>query len=540
MKQHCLKLRHRIRKTRESTIFSNGSPGFSGRRVFACGYSVLLLLSLLFPPILNASPRPVSGKKEEDSAAGPREAQLALLLSQAREALHNSASRAVDLARRSLDICQSSLQSASGIRAQHILAQGLFLLRTYPEAMEAYETLLQRCRANGDIHCQIAAENGLGRVHLQRTEYNQAMTHLLSAAKSAEDAGDAAGQSEAANFLGILYYALGDLDKAESLCRQAVEGSRRPDLAREHSNALEHLGIIRHGRKDYPGALKLYQQSLASRGEKDRYGLAGSLSNIGLIYMNQNEPDQAATYLQRSLDISRELGDTVAEAAILSRLGLLSQKIGDLVRAKKLFTESLVLFRKQDNSRSTASSLRLLAGVEKAMGNHSAALELFEQHLILKERRILNDDIRRGVAEAEARFEKEKWERRIELLQKDQVIQELQQKRLIFLRNALLAGLLLLIGLVLLIYNRYRLKTRAHRELMRAMDRIRTLSGLLPICANCKKIRDDAGYWVEVESYIKGHSDADFTHGICPSCMQNLYPEYSEPPHILTKGLPSK
>ena len=53
-------------------------------------------------------------------------------------------------------------------------------------------------------------------------------------------------------------------------------------------------------------------------------------------------------------------------------------------------------------------------------------------------------------------------------------------------------------------------------ELTDALTNVKTLSGLLPICSSCKKIRDDRGYWNQIETYIKTHSEADFTHGICP------------------------
>jgi PAS domain S-box-containing protein len=63
-------------------------------------------------------------------------------------------------------------------------------------------------------------------------------------------------------------------------------------------------------------------------------------------------------------------------------------------------------------------------------------------------------------------------------------------------------------------------------ELKTALADVKTLSGLLPICSSCKKIRDDNGYWQQVEGYIQKHSDAIFTHGVCPDCMVKLYPEY--------------
>jgi hypothetical protein len=61
-------------------------------------------------------------------------------------------------------------------------------------------------------------------------------------------------------------------------------------------------------------------------------------------------------------------------------------------------------------------------------------------------------------------------------------------------------------------------------ELKGALDEIKTLQGILPICANCKKIRDDTGYWNQIEKYISEHSGATFSHGICPDCMAELYP----------------
>ena len=61
-------------------------------------------------------------------------------------------------------------------------------------------------------------------------------------------------------------------------------------------------------------------------------------------------------------------------------------------------------------------------------------------------------------------------------------------------------------------------------DLKDANSQIGVLSGMLPICASCKKIRDDKGYWRQIEDYISRHSEAEFSHGICPSCTATLYP----------------
>jgi DNA-binding NtrC family response regulator len=68
-------------------------------------------------------------------------------------------------------------------------------------------------------------------------------------------------------------------------------------------------------------------------------------------------------------------------------------------------------------------------------------------------------------------------------------------------------------------------KNRLIEELQEALNKARTLSGLLPICAACKKIRDDAGYWHQVEKYLRDHADIEFSHSLCPDCIQEYYPE---------------
>jgi PAS domain S-box-containing protein len=66
------------------------------------------------------------------------------------------------------------------------------------------------------------------------------------------------------------------------------------------------------------------------------------------------------------------------------------------------------------------------------------------------------------------------------------------------------------------------------QELREALSKVKTLSGLLPICSSCKKIRDDKGYWRQIEAYIRDHSAAEFSHALCPECAKKLYPEFQD------------
>lgn len=77
-----------------------------------------------------------------------------------------------------------------------------------------------------------------------------------------------------------------------------------------------------------------------------------------------------------------------------------------------------------------------------------------------------------------------------------------------------------------LVEERTRQLREANRDLENALASVKTLNGLLPICSGCKKIRNDKGYWEQIELYISEHTNADFSHGLCPECAAKLYPEY--------------
>ncbi|NTU59619.1 MAG: HAMP domain-containing protein [Deltaproteobacteria bacterium] len=81
-----------------------------------------------------------------------------------------------------------------------------------------------------------------------------------------------------------------------------------------------------------------------------------------------------------------------------------------------------------------------------------------------------------------------------------------------------------------MVANRRQIEQERERlidELQGAMSEIKTLRGLLPICSSCKRIKSDQGSWEQVEAYLSSHADVEFTHGICPECMEKLYPEYA-------------
>lgn len=94
----------------------------------------------------------------------------------------------------------------------------------------------------------------------------------------------------------------------------------------------------------------------------------------------------------------------------------------------------------------------------------------------------------------------------------------------------LLGFILVAIGLTSWIPEMLELQKKRELELEEAKEKLKVLSGFLPICASCKNIRDDKGYWNQIETYIRDHSEAEFSHSICPDCSEKLYPLGAQEP----------
>ncbi|UCD31392.1 MAG: hypothetical protein JSV38_11390 [Desulfobacterales bacterium] len=110
-----------------------------------------------------------------------------------------------------------------------------------------------------------------------------------------------------------------------------------------------------------------------------------------------------------------------------------------------------------------------------------------------------------------------------EAINVDHTPEDLTERLEYIITSSVFVCIALIIPFWVIIKDFSRLEKTTQR-LQKALDNVKTLEGLLPMCANCKNIRDDEGYWQLVEVYIRQHSKAEFSHSICPKCLNQLYP----------------
>jgi hypothetical protein len=111
-----------------------------------------------------------------------------------------------------------------------------------------------------------------------------------------------------------------------------------------------------------------------------------------------------------------------------------------------------------------------------------------------------------------------------EIFNIDHESEDLTERLEYIITSSIFVCIALIVPIWIIIRDVTRLE-KTTKQLQGALDSVETLEGLLPICANCKNIRDDDGYWHRVEIYIRNNSKAEFSHGICPTCAQKLYPD---------------
>jgi hypothetical protein len=175
-------------------------------------------------------------------------------------------------------------------------------------------------------------------------------------------------------------------------------------------------------------------------------------------------------------------------------------------------------------------SYRGLSEAEAARGNHRDALDWLSRSVALSNQVFTTENAQR-LSRLQAAHDSQRQAQRIALLERDGALHAAALERETLVRYALVLVLLLTGVSLALLLARYRLKHRSEaqlrsqaEELRAALDRVQTLRGLLPICASCKNIRDDNGYWTQVEAYVGAHSAAEFTHSLCPNCVDRYFP----------------
>jgi serine phosphatase RsbU (regulator of sigma subunit)/predicted negative regulator of RcsB-dependent stress response len=376
--------------------------------------------------------------------------------------------------------------------------------------IDSLEALLAHVREKQTSLAESRTDTTL--VHLlntvSREYFKQNPAKSLSYAQQAVDVavklsnGEASQQwtAQSLSNAGVALYYQGKYDEALMRHFEALKIREAQADKRGQAISLNNIGLVYYDQNKYDLALVQHFKALRLREEAgDKQGQSSSLSNIGLIYSEQLQFDSARTYFLQALRIFREIGDKQGEASLLNNIGRIYTTQGNLQEALQCYRESLALKRLLGNKEGECASLNNIGNLLNMQGSNREALEYSQQALALADsigakvrqqealetlstiyadlgdnksaleyfRRsvavrdeILNEQSQSKTLQLQAQYESEKKDQAIKLLSAETQLQAT-------VRNVLIAGGVLLVGMLVLAVNRYRTKQRANEEIMR-------------------------------------------------------------------------
>lgn len=387
--------------------------------------------------------------------------------------------------------------------------------------------------------------NGLGASYYQLGIYEPALEAFVQALRIRRVSRDSMGLARTLTNIGKVYHDWGQLDRARVTLQEATRVAERvPNGAAALGYALNSLAMLEIDRGNLPEARQLIDQSIGAyampHGRTSRADSVESwefnATSTGALLLREGRASESLVILDSVLTSANDRHSDRAKARALLLLGEASVRMGNPTKARTQFTESLALSRIVGQRIIALAALDHLSELEYGSGNTRAAVGYLRAYRVLRDT-IFDQDAALRIASREARAETDAALQANVQLQARGVEQQVvisRQRSTVIMGSVILALVSAL--LLMLVYTQRRERARAsalkaanaelatvNEELRNAVSEVRTLSGLIPICANCKKVRDDRGYWETVETFVAERSNATFSHSICQSCGPQLY-----------------
>jgi len=399
-----------------------------------------------------------------ESARGTERVRLLNQLARASQV--NSPSESLEHAAAALQLAERLSDREGQARALNNLGIGHYYLAEYGQALEYYQRSLAVAEAMGDQDRIANALNNIGIIHFVWGEYEDALRHYSRVLEIRQDSENTLGLAAAHNNFGNVYYATGKYGESLEYYSEALRLYRQIDEPRMVASTLNNIGQDYHKLGQLDEALERFEEALEIEEQlDDKPGMALSLNNLGLIFGDLGRIDESLENLRRSLAVREEIGDRQGAAVCHQNMGRIYADSGNPRQALFHLSEALKVARAIHVKEIQRDVYLILSEAYERMGDTERALDNHRRYKRVADE-LLDEQTARQLAELQARFELERKDREIEVLRKNQEIQRI-------VRNVFLGGSALLVLLVLLIYNRYRLKERANQEMQKTNEALK-------------------------------------------------------------------
>lgn len=334
----------------------------------------------------------------------------------------------------------------------------------YTVALQNFIAALEIWDKTGDALLKANTINNIGNVNQLQGDLVNAKVYFLKALKQRLELNDTNAIYASYNSVALIYKEQKQLDTAMMYFKKFLLMAQVQHNDKKVSGASNNIGMIFRNMKEYDSALFYFQQALSLKKKiHDEQGLALSYRNIGDVYQFQHKYARALEYYKQSLAIRRKIGYNFGLTILLKDMAYMYIEMGDTQQAKGHALQSVEVARASKMKAEEAEALKALADVFEAQGNYTESLQTYRAHVSLKDS-LFNIDKARQLDELQVKYKTEQHEK--ELLAKSKAIEILELKNIHDYRIKVALGIasLLLVGLVILFFNRYTLKKKSEKE----------------------------------------------------------------------------
>jgi two-component system, sensor histidine kinase PdtaS len=343
----------------------------------------------------------------------------------------------------------------------------------YNVALTYHDRSLEIMSEIGNRKGMAGSFNNKGAVYTQQGEYALAIEQYLNSIRILEEVNDQEGVGKSYNNIGLVYYLQGNYDQAEDYYSKALEILKPLKNHSVISDIMNNLGIISFEKGEYEESLEYHFKSLDGRaGTNNQRGMATSYTNIGDVYAAKEVIDKAMEYQKKALEIQEELGDKKGMLSSIQGLARVQSLSGNSDQALKYMEDVISISSEIGAKKELRDAYNEISEIYIRKGDYKKALSFKNRYAQMKDT-LFSEQTQEIATNLETKFENEKKTKEIEILQRENEIQELQLGRNRILIISFTISLLLAVVSVVLYARTNRDRKKAFSLLQKQNESIK-------------------------------------------------------------------
>ncbi len=472
---------------------------------------------------------------------------------------------AIHYLRKSLNLRKALGDSAGIGESMNRLGNVYWYLGEQIKAKKYYESALEIQQKIDNYKEAGRILNNLANTYRRWNDYDTALDYYLKSLENYQKIDFTEGMAWLNFSLTLFYKKLNQNENALASLSKSFELYEKLANTTNDSTGLMlcygQLGDIYHIQGKYEQGLSYHLKALKMRRRSGvESAIADGLSGVGQGYYHLGRYQEAIASFEQSMEIGRKINNLSMMSTNLKYLGYVYHKLGNVKQAIDYLQHGLKIAREQNSLITEKQILKKLSQIYAELDQFARA-HYYQTKYIAALDSNFSSEVTNRLASMKILYDiKEKENENVRLSQ-DNRIKELELEKSKTTHRLLLIIITVTIAGVLLIIHFYTKKAKTNRQLtlknneieaarilleneieerkqieserekliadlQDSLKKIKTLGGLVPICSKCKSIRNDHGYYEKLEKYMMDHSEIVFSHGICPDCARELYPEF--------------